>query len=134
MRAVGHHLATVARDLSLFLGRDNLNLVPSQPESFKTLSCRRSNVIAVLSDAAREDEKIHTAQQSHVRPDCLSYRNRKDIQGKTGVRIIRAGAFFQPLDIALAGGKSEEATLMIDRKSTRLNSSHLGISYAVFCL
>src|ERR1035441_11013097 len=25
-------------------------------------------------------------------------------------------------------------TLLIDRKSTRLNSSHLGISYAVFCL
>src|SRR5205814_10488291 len=24
--------------------------------------------------------------------------------------------------------------LMLDRKSTRLNSSHLGISYAVFCL
>src|ERR1039458_9719461 len=24
--------------------------------------------------------------------------------------------------------------LVIDRKSTRLNSSHLGISYAVFCL
>src|ERR1035438_8667061 len=24
--------------------------------------------------------------------------------------------------------------LMVDRKSTRLNSSHLGISYAVFCL
>src|SRR5437899_9421115 len=27
-----------------------------------------------------------------------------------------------------------EATVRIDRKSTRLNSSHLGISYAVFCL
>src|ERR1039458_5116204 len=26
------------------------------------------------------------------------------------------------------------ALLKIDRKSTRLNSSHLGISYAVFCL
>src|SRR5205814_10584473 len=26
------------------------------------------------------------------------------------------------------------ATRTIDRKSTRLNSSHLGISYAVFCL
>src|ERR1035441_2966018 len=25
-------------------------------------------------------------------------------------------------------------TLLVDRKSTRLNSSHLGISYAVFCL
>src|SRR5205814_8810284 len=27
-----------------------------------------------------------------------------------------------------------EAALKTDRKSTRLNSSHLGISYAVFCL
>src|ERR1035441_10954324 len=27
-----------------------------------------------------------------------------------------------------------ETYLQIDRKSTRLNSSHLGISYAVFCL
>src|SRR5258705_3885650 len=27
-----------------------------------------------------------------------------------------------------------EATARQDRKSTRLNSSHLGISYAVFCL
>src|SRR5262245_30782925 len=28
----------------------------------------------------------------------------------------------------------ERAQILIDRKSTRLNSSHLGISYAVFCL
>src|SRR5258705_5940096 len=31
---------------------------------------------------------------------------------------------------ALAGADSQRS----DRKSTRLNSSHLGISYAVFCL
>src|SRR5262245_59782422 len=30
--------------------------------------------------------------------------------------------------------REEEAALGQDRKSTRLNSSHLGISYAVFCL
>src|SRR5205814_5452051 len=36
----------------------------------------------------------------------------------------------QPLDRFL--GKEIERRL--DRKSTRLNSSHLGISYAVFCL
>src|ERR1035438_3035353 len=29
---------------------------------------------------------------------------------------------------------SNQKTMAIDRKSTRLNSSHLGISYAVFCL
>src|ERR1035438_8573655 len=28
---------------------------------------------------------------------------------------------------------ASENTCMLDRKSTRLNSSHLGISYAVFC-
>src|SRR5438045_7752877 len=35
------------------------------------------------------------------------------------------------------GGGSEEPSRvapLADRKSTRLNSSHLGISYAVFCL
>src|SRR5436853_5067321 len=31
-------------------------------------------------------------------------------------------------------GITEDAEDAIDRKSTRLNSSHLGISYAVFCL
>src|SRR5205814_8508169 len=37
--------------------------------------------------------------------------------------------------IALVKARNlEHLTLMGDRKSTRLNSSHLGISYAVFCL
>src|SRR5258705_5882166 len=31
-------------------------------------------------------------------------------------------------------GPGESSTNLLDRKSTRLNSSHLGISYAVFCL
>src|SRR5438045_6009083 len=32
------------------------------------------------------------------------------------------------------GGRDDLEVLIPDRKSTRLNSSHLGISYAVFCL
>src|SRR5205814_1569371 len=32
------------------------------------------------------------------------------------------------------GGTSTTTEVQLDRKSTRLNSSHLGISYAVFCL
>src|ERR1035438_10924177 len=31
-------------------------------------------------------------------------------------------------------GRGQGLTMRPDRKSTRLNSSHLGISYAVFCL
>src|SRR5690606_40913906 len=34
----------------------------------------------------------------------------------------------------LARGKSAEGLLRLDRKSTRLNSSHVKISYAVFCV
>src|SRR5471030_3390704 len=39
-------------------------------------------------------------------------------------RVVIAGAFGAYLGLESA----------VDRKSTRLNSSHLGISYAVFCL
>src|SRR5256885_10834651 len=40
---------------------------------------------------------------------------------------------FRVVALNHAGGESEPA-LAQDRKSTRLNSSHLVISYAVFCL
>src|SRR3712207_8337218 len=54
-----------------------------------------------------------------------------------GARIVAAVA---PLPVYLAGGlrpeNVEEAIARVrpDRKSTRLNSSHANISYAVFCL
>src|SRR5947199_7067988 len=38
------------------------------------------------------------------------------------------------LDIDAAGLPVTAGVIEQDRKSTRLNSSHLGISYAVFCL
>src|SRR6201999_1815076 len=34
----------------------------------------------------------------------------------------------------VVNGTPREVAVSLDRKSTRLNSSHLGISYAVFCL
>src|SRR5262245_65360858 len=34
----------------------------------------------------------------------------------------------------VVGADGAFANVLVDRKSTRLNSSHLGISYAVFCL
>src|SRR5471030_2394877 len=42
----------------------------------------------------------------------------------------------QPVSLEKPVGEEEDSALadFIDRKSTRLNSSHLGISYAVFCL
>src|SRR5436853_2416909 len=49
-----------------------------------------------------------------------------------------AGQFGAGFDVRLAGADEgaglERNVGEPDRKSTRLNSSHLGISYAVFCL
>src|SRR5438045_7596585 len=45
-----------------------------------------------------------------------------------------AGAQNQCLQAAGRGSPAHVALDLEDRKSTRLNSSHLGISYAVFCL
>src|SRR5262245_18314594 len=61
---------------------------------------------------ARPDEARKRAEAVLARYESLRKR-----------RTQRAGA--------LSGG---ERRLLEDRKSTRLNSSHLGISYAVFCL
>src|SRR5256885_5309078 len=36
--------------------------------------------------------------------------------------------------VQIRGGRGYETAASLDRKSTRLNSSHLVISYAVFCL
>src|ERR1035438_10671731 len=49
--------------------------------------------------------------------------------------IIRTDWDAVRLDVALTKQQVENSpNIDTDRKSTRLNSSHLGISYAVFCL
>src|SRR5262245_64750101 len=53
---------------------------------------------------------------------------------RSDVRIARRlGQGIQVVRHELRGAPVE-GTVQLDRKSTRLNSSHLGISYAVFCL
>src|SRR5262245_63082867 len=47
--------------------------------------------------------------------------------------VVGTGAVNTRTAVALAK-HAQEAGARGDRKSTRLNSSHLGISYAVFCL
>src|ERR1035441_1987150 len=47
----------------------------------------------------------------------------KNIAGLPPHEIVKRGLSHVP-----------EGRMILDRKSTRLNSSHLGISYAVFCL
>src|SRR5262245_28945203 len=48
-----------------------------------------------------------------------------EIAARAGIRVFATGGI---------GGVHRGVAETLDRKSTRLNSSHLGISYAVFCL
>src|SRR3712207_8163009 len=52
------------------------------------------------------------------------------VAGTLEYDVARALGFLPKLAIGLI----EESAKLIDRKSTRLNSSHANISYAVFCL
>src|SRR5690348_17767782 len=51
----------------------------------------------------------------------------------TGVDPVTRQDFWQ-LVVKLVSVRDGESVSVIDRKSTRLNSSHPSISYAVFCL
>src|SRR5438477_9844900 len=48
--------------------------------------------------------------------------------------LLSLGTRHQALDVWLAGQRIHVYRVHRDRKSTRLNSSHMSISYAVFCL
>src|SRR5437899_110637 len=60
------------------------------------------------------------------------------IRGLVALLLLALAALAATLTVGLHGYRAlsfeEVAATVRDRKSTRLNSSHLGISYAVFCL
>src|SRR3712207_7959753 len=66
--------------------------------------------------------------RSRAQPVAADARRHEHVCGRGGLGGgSRAGSFGAPRRRALRGER-------LDRKSTRLNSSHANISYAVFCL
>src|SRR5947199_3884940 len=55
-----------------------------------------------------------------------------EVDADTSTILLRIANVKTP--VTLRVDEPEEDGAGVDRKSTRLNSSHLGISYAVFCL
>src|SRR3712207_8440860 len=69
---------------------------------------------------------------SFLNPNFFSVDNLLNIFRQTSVNaIIAIGMTFV---ILIAGIDLSVGSVLADRKSTRLNSSHANISYAVFCL
>src|SRR5262245_28550750 len=77
---------------------------------------------------ARQKPSLYGCLRSESQaPACGPAREPSAVQYHDG--FVRVGRVDQPHQSARSLSRGEQ-----DRKSTRLNSSHLGISYAVFCL
>src|SRR5262245_23970429 len=71
-----------------------------------------------------------------------SFANRLGVQDGSDLKLTKFESIDRRLQLAIQWSRhfhlpscfTPEWMLSRDRKSTRLNSSHLGISYAVFCL
>src|SRR3712207_8891444 len=57
---------------------------------------------------------------------------RGDVVGQVGDELVRS--WFESFVVEAEGVALMDPDVVADRKSTRLNSSHANISYAVFCL
>src|SRR5207253_9724425 len=91
---------------------------PRYPHSFPT---RRSSDLRRLG-------RVHDTGVDRVRPDAMDLLPRGAVVHTP--ELDRAA----PSALELDDHEQLLAVLGADRKSTRLNSSHVAISYAVFCL
>src|SRR5688500_4088559 len=81
-----------------------------------------ARVLHEISMKAREDRRPEQARRFARRALAILERDHAD--GREMAKVL----------ISLAAAYRDEGDCARDRKSTRLNSSHLVISYAVFCL
>src|SRR5205814_8573582 len=102
-----------------------LPLPPRTPPPFPYTTLFRSDRMAVERDRARVEEL-----------DALQRGCERKRLGEEEALPARGAGGNRARDPAPVAGDFVAAVARCpeDRKSTRLNSSHLGISYAVFCL
>src|SRR5438309_8299026 len=105
-----------------------------------------NSVILILQDAFNPKEFLavdhHAAFlikvriHNHVRNPCLIFQTQKDeaLRCPRTLPSDYASGHLRVLPVRHPRQIARSLHLQLDRKSTRLNSSHSSISYAVFCL
>src|SRR5688500_19231466 len=99
------------------------------------LDVHKKKIVACCLDGRSTPPTVTTCTFSTFKDDLERMRDWLRIRGVTHVAMESTGVYWIPVYQVLEG--SVEIVLgnpRQDRKSTRLNSSHLVISYAVFCL
>src|SRR5439155_21572700 len=119
----------------LQLDEQNLNDDPANAQARGDVAYSRSRIGELL--AAKRDYSEALSQERKALEFCekLSADSPRDVHMRYRTAIV--GGFIAELYAKL--GNREQALaacgkVLGDRKSTRLNSSHVAISYAVFCL
>src|SRR5690625_1781549 len=137
-----------AGDLALWAGlADGAEsiLIPEKPSEFEDVIERlkrghergKKHSIIILAEGVGNGmdygESIQAATDLETRVTVLGHLQRGGSPtGADRVLASRLGA--KAVDLLLSGEAGKMVGLQKDRKSTRLNSSHVAISYAVFCL
>src|SRR5437762_3884031 len=85
---------------------------------------------AVCASVTKEADSNQPGGKCHLRPSPghASYFKRNTRTIRLCIRVFHKSDFYQ------GGVMKKLISFVVDRKSTRLNSSHRCISYAVFCL
>src|SRR5205814_10225063 len=100
--------------------------VYGEPRAIHSFPTRRpSDLSGVESAWARTSARATAATIGDERGPRMVERSSSEKLGPFGCSVA------SPLRHSMMIGRRQ---VPLDRKSTRLNSSHLGISYAVFCL
>src|SRR5690606_40439650 len=87
--------------------------------------------VEVVAEARNGREAVELARQ--LRPDIVLMDLTMPVMG--GLEATRLiSAELPDVNVVVLTASEDDADLFEDRKSTRLNSSHVKISYAVFCL
>src|ERR1035441_7385330 len=102
------------------------------------MSFRGLRVLSLESRRAAEMEQLIRKQDGEpfVAPSVREIPLEENSAAFAFAERLFAGAFDMVILLTGVGTRQLNRLLAtrLDRKSTRLNSSHLGISYAVFCL
>src|SRR5690625_3982966 len=124
--------------LQLYRGMD-IGTAKLRPEQREGIAHHQLDVLEVTQEASV------SAYQQAAREDIAAIRARGRVPVLVGgsglyIRAVLDDIEFPPTDPVVRARYEQRATksgpelLHQDRKSTRLNSSHVAISYAVFCL
>src|SRR5437868_3716791 len=133
-------------------GGANGELAAAMQYSIQGLNCEDPDRKDLLMDIGTEElshlEIVGTLARMHLKPMKFDRQAAEAdpliaIAGGGGVNLFNSQGnawtadylkITGELDVDLRSNIAAEARAKIDRKSTRLNSSHVSISYAVFCL